>query len=414
MLTHGTRFALCLSFLLALPAAWTITPGAALAAGTVSVASATGLAAPVDSDCMPALQKRESASCVVLALEDTQITVAALETFRSADGVVVSAVVRQSGENALLMWWNDGRLTGTLTYRGANYTVATVAGQVRVELETARPRIADHAPMSLRQAADARARDTRGTERGNGERRAQRLALAIPNVAPFPEADLKALQARTVSIDLMMLYSAGAARHYMNMPDLIALAIKQINTSFRNSGLANVSLRLVHTQMIDYEEGDGEHFDHLYRMVDAVGAFQDVPRLRDEKGADIVGLIIDDASGCGLSTRVAPDAEDAYFVVHHSCAMTGFSIAHEIGHVLGARHDRHTDALDSPFPYGHGYVNGTKWRDIMSYQGGCEGCPRIPYWSNPRITYNGEPTGTDANDNARVILEQALRVSNFR
>jgi hypothetical protein len=94
--------------------------------------------------------------------------------------------------------------------------------------------------------------------------------------------------------------------------------------------------------------------------------------------------------------------------------MTGFSIAHEIGHILGARHDRHTDALDSPFPYGHGYVNGTKWRDIMSYQGGCEGCPRIPYWSNPRITYNGEPTGTDANDNARVILEQALRVSNFR
>jgi hypothetical protein len=364
---------------------------------------------------MPALQKRETfASCVVLALEDTQITVAAVETFRSADGVVVSAVVRQSGENALLMWWNDGRLTGTLTYRGANYTVATVAGQVRVELETARQRIADHAPMSLRQAADARSRDTRGPERGNGERRAQRLALAIPNVAPFPEADLKALQARTVSIDLMMLYSARAAGHYMNMPDLIALAIKQINTSFRNSGLANVSLRLVHTQMIDYEEGDGEHFDHLYRMVDAVGAFQDVPRLRDEKRADIVGLIIDDASGCGLSTRVAPDAEDAYFVVHHSCAMTGFSIAHEIGHILGARHDRHTDALDSPFPYGHGYVNGTKWRDIMSYQGGCEGCPRIPYWSNPRITYNGEPTGTDANDNARVILEQALRVSNFR
>jgi hypothetical protein len=39
---------------------------------------------------------------------------------------------------------------------------------------------------------------------------------------------------------------------------------------------------------------------------------------------------------------------------------------------------------------------------------------RIPYWSNPRVTYRGEPTGTVVNDNARVILEQAERVSKFR
>jgi hypothetical protein len=39
---------------------------------------------------------------------------------------------------------------------------------------------------------------------------------------------------------------------------------------------------------------------------------------------------------------------------------------------------------------------------------------RIPFWSNPRVTYKDEPTGTDAEDNARVILEQAERVSKFR
>jgi hypothetical protein len=51
---------------------------------------------------------------------------------------------------------------------------------------------------------------------------------------------------------------------------------------------------------------------------------------------------------------------------------------------------------------------------MMSYQEGCSGCPRIPYWSNPRVTYKGEPTGTAASDNARVILEQAERVASFR
>jgi hypothetical protein len=50
----------------------------------------------------------------------------------------------------------------------------------------------------------------------------------------------------------------------------------------------------------------------------------------------------------------------------------------------------------------------------MSYQQSCDGCVRIPYWSNPRVMYKGEPTGTDAEDNAHVILEQAERVSKFR
>lgn len=91
-----------------------------------------------------------------------------------------------------------------------------------------------------------------------------------------------------------------------------------------------------------------------------------------------------------------------------------FTIAHEVGHILGARHDRLVDGNNEPYAYAHGYVNGTKWRDIMSYKGSCGGCPRIPFWSNPRIVYEGEATGTHASDNARVILEQAERVSNFR
>ena len=48
----------------------------------------------------------------------------------------------------------------------------------------------------------------------------------------------------------------------------------------------------------------------------------------------------------------------------------------------------------TPFPYGHGYVNGTKWRDIMSYKESCGGCPRVPVWSSPKVLVKGEPAGT--------------------
>ena len=133
-----------------------------------------------------------------------------------------------------------------------------------------------------------------------------------------------------------------------------------------------------------------------------------------EERVEGVVLVVDDPSGCGLSTRVAADADEAFVVVHHSCAALTYSVAHEIGHIIGARHDLALDRNMSPFPYGHGYVNGTKWRDVMSYNQACGGCPRIPYFSNPRIKYKGEPTGTAATDSARVILELAERVSKFR
>ena len=136
--------------------------------------------------------------------------------------------------------------------------------------------------------------------------------------------------------------------------------------------------------------------------------------LRDKYRADVAVLIVDDDKGCGLSTRVFASADDAFSVVHHGCAAATYSLAHEIGHLIGARHDLNMDDSKTPFPYGHGYVNGTKWRDTMSYKESCGGCPRLPVWSSPNVLIKGEPAGTPELDNARVIFEQAARVAAFR
>jgi hypothetical protein len=345
--------------------------------------------------------------------------------------------IEETGEPVMIIWWQSGKFTGMLTYRGRMYTLINMGGAVHAVVERDVGRMPpDHGAMRLHGATQGPSPDVkddplvargegaslRSRDRSSPLDRQDALGEAVasansmpPKIAPMSVARWRALAAKTITIDLMVLYTPKVASKYLDVDaDLVHLAIEQANQSFANSGLGNIKLRVVHQQLVDYDEADGEHFNHLYRMVDGEGAFAKVRSLRNEKRADIVALIVDDPSGCGLSTRVGADADEAFVVVHHSCAALTYSIAHEVGHIMGARHDVALDTNATPFPYGHGYVNGTKWRDIMSYKKSCGGCPRIPFWSNPRILYKGEPTGTDASDNARVLLEQAERVSKFR
>jgi len=348
----------------------------------------------------------KSTSRLVIPLKDgVQVTMQRTEVLRTAKGTTWRGSVEETGESALLMWWKNGHMSGVFAYKGRIYTIVNLKDDLHAVVESDPAKLPpDHSPPT---ADSAKFMATRAEAREE----------AIPRPVefkPLSQIDLDALQVKKISIDVMMLYTKKAAAQNVQKPaEVIEMTIDQANATFRNSSVGNVNLRLVHAEAIDYDETSGKHFEHLYGMVDGVGVFKGVRKLRDDKRADVVGLIVDDPSGCGLSTRVGADAEEAFFVVHLACATLTNSIAHEVGHIIGARHDRSIDK-GGQFPYAHGYVNGSKWRDIMSYHEACNGCPRIPFWSNPRVTYQGEPTGTPLADNARVILEQAERVSKFR
>ena len=347
------------------------------------------------------------ASEVQLPFHGRTITLVRKSSTLQRDGSITwVGEVKDTGERAVLMVWGDALLTGYFAYNGTIFAVESLGGGVQAVAELGREKqLQDHpTPPGPR---DLVPEATPPVE--------LRPAPPEPAVDPLDDVARQALEAKKITIDIMILYTGNVAKRYLRDPqDLLALATEEFNQTLKNSGLSNIALRLVHTEIVDYDTEDEDQFTQLYTMVDGLGPFKHVRKLRDDKRADIVGLIIDNPKGCGLSTRVGPDSDEAFFVVHHACATITMSITHEIGHILGVRHDRFVDATNVPFAYGHGYVNGTKWRDIMSYNEGCGGCPRIPYWSNPRIKYMGEPTGTPAADAARVILELADRVSNFR
>ncbi len=207
-----------------------------------------------------------------------------------------------------------------------------------------------------------------------------------------------------IEIDVLVAYTDRAASHYVNIErELISVAIERANLSFRLSNLGHIRLRRVHAYRTAYVEHELDtHFDHVWRFADKGDGYMDeVHDLRDRHRADVAILIVDDAKGCGLATRVRADADEAFAVVHHACAAANFTLAHEVGHIIGASHDL-------------AYANGSKWRDIMSYKQRCGNCPRLPIWSNPLVLVAGEPAGTAQLNNARVIAEQAPRVAAFR
>jgi metallopeptidase family M12-like protein len=270
-------------------------------------------------------------------------------------------------------------------------------------------------PTQMRAGADVLNQDpaiilrsfTRGMPRGGmlvGQAHREQVSLAVPHRGSFStstEGD-SARNRPNIVIDLLVAYTKKAASHYGDIGhDLVGLAVEEANRSFRLSDLGHIRLRIVHAYQTDYVE-EGEHFDHVWRFADKGDGYMDeVHGLRDLYRADVALLIVDDAKGCGLATRVNADADEAFAVVHHECAAANYTVAHEIGHLMGARHEL-------------GYVNGTKWRDIMSYKDSCGGCPRLPVWSSPTVLVNGEPAGTIELDNARIIAQQAARVAAFR
>jgi len=338
---------------------------------------------------------------------------------------------------ASIMWWPSGKMTGSVQHEGRIYSIRHMGGEMYAVVEMGEDRMPpEHAPMPERMRTnDPNFRDDPLLHEGDanfmrpagqGMRTPTKGSVPAQEKTQLEPASPKAKVAKTkndksapkpqdIVIDVIVAYTKKAAANYSDVKrELVDLSIEEANESFRQSGVGQVKLRLAHAYQTDYVE-EGEHFDHVWRFADKGDGYMDeIHPLRDKYRADVAVLIVDDPKGCGLATRVYADAEEAFAVVHHECAVASYSLAHEIGHLIGARHDLNMDRNMTPFAYGHGYVNGTKWRDIMSYRESCGGCPRLPVWSSPRVTIKGEVAGTLDLDNARVIAEQAARVAAFR
>ena len=162
----------------------------------------------------------------------------------------------------------------------------------------------------------------------------------------------------------------------------------------------NQRLSLVAAREVAHTEADAPTDQE--RLVDkSDGVLDGVHAIRDEVAADVVVLLGDyDRGFADVMVQVSPGFEDRALGVASVSDVRWF--AHELGHLMGLRHDRHLECHDghcshASFEDAYGYVNqeafeagapdSAGWYTIMAYGAQCVSngldCEPVLRFSNP-------------------------------
>ena len=295
---------------------------------------------------------------------------------------------------------HDGNITGTIQNGPDLYHIEPVGGGVHAIIQIDTSKFPPEEPPTFKEKESFRPL--------NLDERLQQLGLPAQDLHDSP-----------VSISVIVGYTQSANNSVGDIDATIQLAVAEANQAYVNSKI-NIQLNLVGTFLFSYSEA-GKTFDTILA---AFASSSDVNTRRNRASADLAALIINQSDYCGLADAILANLCDAFAIIHYSCATGYYSFAHELGHLMGARHDQCHDPTTTPFAYGHGYEhnsNSTPFRTVMAYActpppptctGNCE--PRVQYFSNPNVNYSGVPTGTAAtNDNARVLNGTAGTIAAF-
>jgi metallopeptidase family M12-like protein len=247
----------------------------------------------------------------------------------------------------------------------------------------------------------------------------------LPDTAPpRPHAEVPALPSMPMArqavteVRVLVAYTPAAAAQVGDIIATSNLGIAQSNISFANSQVNGTFAIANRPIQIDYVEGAKT----TQQILDDFGRNPIILQARTTYLADLVILIENSTDNlCGQAARIYATARQAYAVVKVQCITNNnYTFTHELGHLMGARHDPDHDPTQVPFAFGHGYqyltpVVANQWRTIMAYD--CpQSCTRLLYWSNPNVRYGNppQPMGTAAlNDNARVLNLLMPVVANF-
>lgn len=202
--------------------------------------------------------------------------------------------------------------------------------------------------------------------------------------------------AQFVFSDVLLFYTPAArtgAGGVAQIEAAINTAVADANVAYQNS-LIDLRIRSVGVLEANYSEAGDLGVDLGWLRGKNDGVLDEVHTLRDQLGADLVGLVTNAAAGgaCGigyLMTFVDQSFESSAFTVTSRTCFSNQTLAHEFGHNMGCAHDRdNAGGASHSFAYGYRTPNN-QWRTVMAYAPGT----RVQIFSNPNVSFGGFPMG---------------------
>jgi hypothetical protein len=292
-------------------------------------------------------------------------------------------------------------VSGLIVSPDGEFSLAMVDGQERLR--------------DLRQAG------FQGVSPGADDARRPPAAAAAAALAAAPPADNSV-------VDLLIVYTPGMAQRYgdglrARLDTLVAIA----NQAYIDSGV-RISLRLAHAAQVEYS--DTAPIDAaLDDLTKGAGSLAGVAALRAQYGADLVQLLRPyrrSIGSCGLAwIGTPPAAQYGYSVAEDGADAEGapyycydLSLVHELGHNMGAAHDRAHANGPGAYEYSYGYGIGGKFATIMA--AGYVNATPVAKFSSPALACaaDGTPCGIapglpGAADNAQTLNNTRVVVAAF-
>ncbi|HRN62438.1 MAG TPA: FG-GAP-like repeat-containing protein [Luteimonas sp.] len=274
-------------------------------------------------------------------------------------------------------------------------------------------------------------------------------AAATRRLAKNGEA--KAVTEKAVPVvDVLIGYSNGLATTYGSAAaaaTFVTSLVAMTNAAYANSGVT-MRLRAVHTLQVNYADTSTNR-DTLQQMtgynvdtqqpITPNAAFNALRAARNEYGADLVAFVRQyrepEQNGCGIAwllgmnqsaISAATDAEFGYAVVsdgedrdegdNNTYFCSDYSLAHELGHLMGQAHNVENAGGDSgahAYSYGYREASASGFFTIMAYPSG-DAQVEAPLFANPSVSHAGRPSGTANADNVRSMNQTMPIVSTFR